>query len=284
MIQLDRRAGRADGPVHIVRTAVPSAQGAVVRIAMGNGGAAELRYYLGLGGNLGNVAATMTSAIRALRSRGDLVPLASAFYSTSPMGVAAGEGYMNAVFGVDSSKMPLEMLAACQAIEAECGRIRLRHWGPRTLDIDILLLERDGQSRTWETDSLTIPHLGLPYRRFVLDPLCEIAPSAIHPVLGMTVFEIRRWLLPRPLNIHVPSGALFSLDEIETSLPPHLRSRLALRTGTASAATDGNWLVDFREPADSSRPRFLGLADVAEPLVRLREILEAMTDEPSVLV
>lgn len=284
MIQLDRRAGRADGPVRIVRTAVPSAQGAAVRIANGNWRAAELRYYLGLGGNLGNVATTMTTAIRALRSRGDRVPLVSAFYSTSPMGVAAGDSYMNAVLGVDSSKTPPEMLAACQAIETECGRIRFRHWGPRTLDIDILLLERDGQSRTWATDSLTIPHPGLPYRRFVLDPLCEIAPSVLHPALGTTASDIRRWLLPRPLNILVPSGSPFSPAEIEASLPPHLRTRLALRTGTASSTTDCTWLVDFGEPADSARPRFLGLADLSEPLVRLREILEAMTDEPTVLV
>ena len=241
-----------------------------------------MRYYLGLGGNLGNVAATMTTAIRALRARGDLVPLVSSFYSTSPMGVAAGECYMNAVLGVDSSKSPPDLLAACQTIETECGRIRVRHWGPRTLDIDLLLLERDGRSETWETDGLTIPHPGLPYRRFVLDPLCEIAPSVIHPALGTTASVIRQWLLPRPLNLLVPPGAPFSLAEIGNSLPPHLQARLALRTETSPSA--GDWLVDFRAPADSARPRFLGLAGTPEPLVRLRELLEAMTDEPSVLV
>jgi len=246
-----------------------------------------VRYYLGLGGNLGNVAATMNAAISALRARGNVVPLVSSFYSTSPMGVAAGEPYLNAVIEVESSKTPPELFVCCREIEEECGRIRVRHWGPRTLDIDILLAEagREGGGRgeTWETETLTIPHVGLPYRRFVLDPLCEIAPSVVHPRLGATVFDIRRWLLPRPLEVVIRADDQFTLELVEQALPPTLRSRLALTEGKEPLSSSG-WLVDFRAPSDPARPRFLPLADVSEPLTRLREVLEAMTDEPSVLV
>ncbi len=137
--------------------------------------------YLGLGGNLDDPPAQIRRAATIL----DEVPGVrllrhSSLYRTPPLDHSAQPDYWNAVVEVDSALEPTELLTAGQRIEAAFGRVRGRPWGPRTLDID-LLVYRD---RRLTSDRLTIPHPGLAARAFVLYPLMELAPDLDVPGVG----------------------------------------------------------------------------------------------------
>lgn len=146
------------------------------------------RAFIGLGSNLENPLWQLQRALPALAAlpRTSLVTV-STFYRSPPLvdEDAAPENtvqpdYINAVAGVETGLEPRELLQALLQIEQQQGRIRQRHWGPRTLDLDLLLY---GQSRITEPD-LVVPHPGLHKRAFVLYPLYEIAPGLHIPELG----------------------------------------------------------------------------------------------------
>lgn len=133
------------------------------------------RVYIGLGSNLADPAAQLRTALAALQAlpRTHLVAVSS-FYDSDPLGPADQPRYVNAVAALDSALEPLELLDALQAIEREQGRVRkAERWGPRTLDLDILLFG----NRQLREERLTIPHYHLQARPFVLYPLAEIAPG-----------------------------------------------------------------------------------------------------------
>lgn len=139
----------------------------------------DSKIYLALGGNLDNPIAQLKRAIGALRLHPDIeVTRASSFYSSSPMGPVKQNDFVNAVVEAKTNLSPNELLKTTQTIEQQQGRIRTsQQWGPRTLDIDILLYS-DIQTKTAE---LTLPHPGLTERDFVLVPLAEIAPGLVLP-------------------------------------------------------------------------------------------------------
>lgn len=142
--------------------------------------------YLSLGSNVGDRAANLKLAIERLASLGTVVAVSS-FYETEPVELTAQPWFLNCAVHLDTEKMPRQLLSGVLAIEQEMGRRRQQNKGPRNIDIDILLF---GNS-TVKAKGLTIPHPAMHERRFVLDPLAEIAPEVRHPGLKRTVRELR---------------------------------------------------------------------------------------------
>jgi len=144
--------------------------------------------YLSLGSNVGDRAANLNSAVAGLRALGEVVAVSS-FYETEPVGFTAQPWFLNCAVKLDTEKMPKQLLAGILDIEQQMGRRRVRGQkkGPRSIDIDIVLF---GNSIV-ETKGLTIPHPAMHERRFVLEPLAEIAPDVRHPVFKRTIRELR---------------------------------------------------------------------------------------------
>lgn len=132
------------------------------------------RAHLGLGGNLGDPAASMALALRTLGSRSDTHIIdVSRLFRTPPWGLLDQPSFLNACAAIDTELGPSELLGACLALERAMGRERLQRWGPRTIDIDVL----DWGGRAIEAEGLTLPHPRIAERAFVLVPLSELAPT-----------------------------------------------------------------------------------------------------------
>ncbi|BDU36132.1 2-amino-4-hydroxy-6-hydroxymethyldihydropteridine diphosphokinase [Vibrio nigripulchritudo] len=135
--------------------------------------------YIAVGSNLSDPVTQALQGIEALKSipNTELVR-ASSLYSSTPMGPQNQPDYINAVVEVQTSLTPLELLDSTQKIELEQGRVRKdERWGPRTLDLDIVLYGNE----VIDSERLTVPHYGMKIREFVLYPLAEIAPSLTLP-------------------------------------------------------------------------------------------------------
>ena len=124
----------------------------------------------------------MREAIRRLESAGKL-RFVSSIYETEPVEFTDQPQFLNCAVTLETSSTPEQLMQQLLAIEKAMGRQRLQKKGPRTIDLDILLFEDE----IVDTPGLTIPHPSMQYRRFVLEPLAEIAPDALHPVLKKTV-------------------------------------------------------------------------------------------------
>jgi 2-amino-4-hydroxy-6-hydroxymethyldihydropteridine diphosphokinase len=142
--------------------------------------------YLSLGSNLGDRERNLGDALALLRSPGLTILRVSSLYETEPLDVRDQPRFLNAVVEADSDLFPKQLLARIRKIELRLGRRRLRSKGPRTIDIDILLF---GDS-VIETEELLVPHPRLAERRFVLEPLAELAPDLRHPITRRTVREM----------------------------------------------------------------------------------------------
>lgn len=133
-----------------------------------------VRAYLALGSNIGDKIEHLRAAVAAIGTLPQTRILArSAIYRTPPWGKTDQDWFANAVIAVETTLSPRALLDACLAIEIEQGRIRLERWGPRVIDIDVLI---HGETRM-ATDHLTLPHPAMQERAFVLIPLMEIAPG-----------------------------------------------------------------------------------------------------------
>ena len=141
---------------------------------------------IALGSNIGDREQNLVGALRALDRLGVSVTRRSSFYLTEPVGGPEQEWFINAVVQAETSLSPEELLRVCLQIEGEFGRERRVKNGPRTLDLDVLFY---GDER-YASDALEIPHPRLHERRFVLEPLVEVDPHRIHPVLGVDVQEL----------------------------------------------------------------------------------------------
>lgn len=149
-----------------------------------------VRAYLGIGSNLGDRSGIINSAIDALKAEDGIRVIAqSGVIETDPVGGPGQGKYLNGAVGLLTSLEPRALLGVCLQIEREHGRDRSREnrWGPRTLDLDILLFGRQIISEP----GLIIPHPRMHERPFVLIPLAEIGPSQWHPVREMTIQTLK---------------------------------------------------------------------------------------------
>ena len=130
--------------------------------------------FLGLGSNLGDRLATLQQAVDLLEEAPGLtLTRCSRVWETAPVGGPPQPDFLNVVVRADVDLEPLDLLAACQRVEAALGRVRDVRWGPRTVDIDVLLID----ARTMEGPELIVPHPRLHERAFVLMPLLDIDPD-----------------------------------------------------------------------------------------------------------
>ncbi len=138
--------------------------------------------YIGLGSNLGSRSQHLESAVRALEQIDEgAVVRRSCLY----------ESALNAAVQMECALAPQQLLSILKQIELDQGRQRTDRWGPRSLDLDILLWD----NRAVADANLQIPHLELHKRRFALEPLCDLAPTTKHPLLGKTISELLRSVL-----------------------------------------------------------------------------------------
>lgn len=142
--------------------------------------------FLLLGTNLGDKAGNLANARAALSTDVGKIAAASAIYETGAWGRVDQPSFYNQVVVINTQLDPEKLLEKILTIERELGRVRDAKWGPRIIDIDILFYDDE----VVNTPSLTIPHIGIPDRRFVLEPLNEIAPDLFHPRLHQTVGEL----------------------------------------------------------------------------------------------
>ncbi len=141
--------------------------------------------YLSLGSNLGDREAHLRDALARLEANGSIVALSS-FYETEPVDFTDQAWFLNCAVALETAESPEELIAAILSIERQMGRKRIQRKGPRTIDIDLLLFD----DAIVDSPALTIPHPAMHERRFVLQPLAEIAPQARHPVRNKTIQEL----------------------------------------------------------------------------------------------
>jgi 2-amino-4-hydroxy-6-hydroxymethyldihydropteridine diphosphokinase len=152
--------------------------------------------FLGLGSNVGDREAHLREAVKHLESEEVRVLRRSSLYETAPQEMLDQPWFLNAVLQVETTLFPLQLLARVRQIERDMGRRRVTPKGPRNIDIDILFYGRV----VIATAELEVPHPRIAQRRFVLDPLAEIAPDFRHPLTGKTAHEMLAGLEPQGIR------------------------------------------------------------------------------------
>lgn len=143
--------------------------------------------FLSIGSNIGDSKEIIEGAGKAFENNRFIRNLKSAsYYETKPYGYEDQPDFLNTCWEIETTLNPMSLLALCNKTEADYKRERTIHWGPRTLDIDIVYYD----NLVIENEKLTIPHRDMHNRAFVLEPLCELAPDMKHPVIGKTNKEM----------------------------------------------------------------------------------------------
>jgi len=145
--------------------------------------------YLLLGGNLGDRVANLKKAIELLNDKVGGVLSVSSLYETAAWGKTDQPAFLNQAVALKTRLSALEVLELALNIEQELGRVRKDKWGERLIDIDLILF---GDQVINIPDKLQVPHPHMQHRKFVMEPLAEIAPDVLHPVLGETMLSICR--------------------------------------------------------------------------------------------
>lgn len=148
------------------------------------------KVFVGLGSNIGDCKKNINLAIQKMMSNEIEIIKTSSIYKTKPWGVTEQPDFFNSVIEIKTLFTPLELLKLFQNIEKDLKRERIQHWGPRTIDIDILLYD----DLITDLQELTIPHPYMTKRLFVLTPMCEISPYTVHPIENKRIFEIESQL------------------------------------------------------------------------------------------
>lgn len=145
------------------------------------------KVYLAVGSNMGDSRAIIEDAIRKLEEHPQMRRVrASDLIVTKPYGPVKQDDFLNGAIELETMLLPEELLEELHVIEAEANRVREIHWGPRTLDLDILFYD----NLVYESDTLIIPHTDMPNRTFVLEPLAQLCPNKRHPIFGETVAQM----------------------------------------------------------------------------------------------
>lgn len=156
-------------------------------LVKGGEGGLKKKACIGIGSNIGDRIGNCKKAIKLLEKNKNIkIKALSSFYETAPVGYKDQDWFINCAVAIETGLKPLLLLSVCQAIESEMGRIRKKKYGPRIIDLDILLYNND----IIDSKELKIPHPEMHKRRFVLQPLSDIAPDAVHPVLKKTIVEL----------------------------------------------------------------------------------------------
>jgi 2-amino-4-hydroxy-6-hydroxymethyldihydropteridine diphosphokinase len=237
---------------------------------------------ISFGSNLGASPRLFAEVMNALQTRQVEVIQRSSLLQTQPVGINAGGGFLNAVMAARWSGSALELLAVLQATEEEFGRQRTIRWGPRTLDLDLLLLE----DTICATSQLLLPHPAMWYRGFVLGPAAEIAPDLQHPLLGVSLGELWEQLRVRPLPLAIDDRYLTGSDRGEfLSALPHVPevewtdafNSAAFAVISPGLATDQQPALSYpvHSPTDRRIPIFISTA--AEGVQQVQQLLIAMT-------
>lgn len=142
--------------------------------------------YLLIGGNLGDRAMQLKSATEAIGIKCGVVEASSPVYQTAAWGVTEQPNFLNQALKISTNLSPFELLYSVLSVEESLGRVREQRFGPRTIDIDILLYN----DLQLNSPALIIPHPSLPHRRFALVCLNDIAGDVVHPALGKTINEL----------------------------------------------------------------------------------------------
>jgi 2-amino-4-hydroxy-6-hydroxymethyldihydropteridine diphosphokinase len=175
------------------------------------------RCHIALGGNVGDVETAFQTALAGLTSDNAVsVTRVSSIWRTRPVGPHSGSEFLNAAAEIETALEPLQLLDVLQECERRAGRAPGEHWAPRPLDLDLIFYA----DRVIEHARLTVPHPACWYRRFVLDPLAEIAAEVPHPVKRISVRELRARLLARPLRIALAGSSANERERLRRELTP----------------------------------------------------------------
>ena len=173
---------------------------------------------IAVGGNLHNSPQIFRDALAQLHLAGCRDVEISRLKRTRAAGENAGNDFLNAAAVLQTSQSPEELLNTLHQIEMEFGRTRLQHWGPRTLDLDLILYG----DVALNSPQLVVPHPAMWYRRFVLDPAVEVASEMVHPILGESIARLHARLCCRPLNLelcaHGPASQTSDCDKVLDSV------------------------------------------------------------------
>lgn len=242
---------------------------------------------LALGGNQGDVRGTFRWVAEQLAARSDVEEVRlSRAYRTPPVGEHAGEEFLNAALVCRTSLAPESLLALCQEWERLQGRQRVLVWGPRPLDIDII-----GYGQLVCTqEQLSIPHPAAWYRRFVLEPLCELTPGWLCPVRGKTLREFRDRIRERPLILDLRGTTAIPASWQAELLAMFGASQLQIwnqETPGNPAAESATWCLGnlFEQPKQAweSLPMHNRLSLHLWPQLELRnlqDMIHSALDEP----
>lgn len=192
------------------------------------------RVLLALGSNLGERKATLDAAVIQVANLPDTRVLAtSAWIESAHVGGPPQPNYLNGASLVETSLEPLALLDRLQQVEYSAGRVRSEHWGPRTLDLDLLLYD----DAVVESERLRLPHPRLPFRRFVLEPAAEVAPDWVHPLFGATMAELLQHIATtKPyLALLGPPGS--GKTRLASELTARTGARLVLDPASRSSAS-----------------------------------------------
>ena len=187
--------------------------------------------YIGLGSNLGKPGANLYAALDAMAEHPDVIDIElSSLYETKPLGQVAQPDFLNAVARISTALTVRDLFEWLQKIEQDLGRQRTEHWGPRAIDLDLLLYD----DAVVNEPDLVIPHPQMHLRSFVLKGLCELSPDVVHPVLGCTMRELASrlnggdyWLDPeKPQLISIAGNIGVGKTTLATGLAQRLGAKL----------------------------------------------------------
>ncbi len=208
------------------------------------------RCHIALGGNVGNVEQTFRTGLARLAEDARIaVTRIGSVWRTRPVGTHAGGEFLNAAAEIQTELDPLALLDALKDVEGRAGRSPGEHWGPRPLDLDLIFYG----DRIIDHPRLCVPHPACWYRRFVLDPLEQIAADVHHPVKGLTVGALRTRILLRPLTLALAGSTATARQR--------MRHQLATNSSEAEVV---DWQADEKSASEPTIIAWLGRNDESD--------------------